>query len=182
MPSEADVKQLPGADLRTFHETINSLARLCAALSALPPHFFGWSDSNPASADGITAATMRLVKRVERRQRSYGGAWEQTLRKAYQWLDVPLPDGATRIETVWRDAATPSWSQSADALTKFAAGLGVPQEALWERIPTVTTTEVARWRDMKAADRDANANASAAAFGILGPDPSQDERGGGDLT
>ena len=171
LPSEADVKQLPSADLRNFHDTINSLARLCAALSALPPHFFGWSDSNPASADGITAATMRLVKRVERRQRSYGGAWESTLRKAYQWLDVPLPDGATRIETVWRDAATPSWSQSADALTKFAAGLGVPQEALWERIPTVSTTEVGRWKEMKAADRDANANASAAAFGILGPDP-----------
>ncbi len=171
-PGEVDVKQLAAADLRNFHETINSLARLCAAMSGLPPHFFGWSDSNPASAEGINAATMRLVKRVERRQRSFGGAYEDLIRIGFRIVDGELPAGAHRLETVWRDASTPSIAQAADALGKFASQLDVPKRALWDRIPTVTKTEVARWKDIADDERTAAADASARAFGVASaPDP-----------
>lgn len=178
-PGEVDVKQLATADLRNFHETINSLAKLCASMAGLPPHFFGWSDANPTSADAIQAATMRLVKRVERRQRSYGGSYEDLMRIGFLIVDGELPAGAHRLETVWRDASTPSIAQAADALGKFASQLDVPKRALWDRIPTVTKTEVARWKDIADEDRAATADANARAFGVA-VDPAVHDQAVGD--
>lgn len=177
-PGEADIKQLPEADLRNFHETINTLAKVTAALSGLPPQFFGWSDANPASADAIRASESRLVKRAERRQRPFGGAWEEAMRIGFLITDGALPDGAARLETVWRDPATPTVAQAADALGKFAAGLDIPKRALWSRVPNTTASEVRRWEQVADAERAAGAAASAAAFGILGPQPDQDVGGG----
>ena len=169
-PGEADIKQLPEADLRNFHDTINSLARLAAAMAGLPPHFFGWSDSNPASADAIRASETRLIKRAERRQRPFGGSWEEAMRLGFLVTDGELPDGAARMETVWRDPATPTVAQAADALGKFAAGLDIPKRALWPRVPNTTASEVRRWEQIADDERAAGARAQAAAFGVLGPD------------
>jgi hypothetical protein len=121
LPSEVAMGQFPEADLRNFHETLNSLAKMVAAMSGLPPHFFGYSDANPASADAIRSAETRLVKRAERRQRAFGGAWEQVMRLALLIADGSLPEGATSLETVWRDASTPTIAQKADAVAKLRA-------------------------------------------------------------
>lgn len=167
-PGEADVKQLPEADLRNFHDTLNALARLAAAMSGLPPHYFGWSDANPASADAIRSAETRLVKRAERRQRSFGEAWEDVIRLGFLVTQGSLPDGATRLETVWRDPATPTVAQTADALVKLAVGLQIPPRALWGRVPNVSAAEVDRWNDIANDDRRAEARAQATAFGLTG--------------
>lgn len=119
----AEVGQFPEAELRNFHETLNLLARMVGALGALPPHYMGFSDGNPASADAIRSSESRLVKRAERRQRSFGGDWEDTQRKA---LAVTGRDvsGLARMETVWRDASTPTVAQVTDAaVKKYTAGI-----------------------------------------------------------
>ena len=168
-PGEAEVKQLPVAELRNFHDTINSLARMAGAMAGLPPHYFGWSDSNPASADAIRSSETRLVKKAERRQRAFGGAWENVMRLGMLIIDGELPAEAARMETVWRDPSTPTVAQAADALGKFAALLDVPKRALWPKIPGVTQTEVKRWEEIAEEDRKASASATATAFGINGP-------------
>lgn len=117
LPSEVAMGQFPEADLRNFHETLNSLARMVAAMSGLPPHFLGYSDANPASADAIRSAETRLVKRAERRQRAFGAAWEQVMRVALRVADGAAPSES--LETVWRDAATPTVAQRADAVVKL---------------------------------------------------------------
>jgi hypothetical protein len=178
-PKEVEVTQLPAADLQNFHSTINALARLVASLAGMPPHYFGWSDSNPASADAIKSSETRLVKRAERRQRAFGEGWEQVMRVAFLIADGELPAGALRMETIWRDPATPTISQSADALGKFAESLGIPKRALWPKVPGVTTTEVARWERMAEEERTANALAQAASFGVIEtPDPPVDAPAG----
>lgn len=169
-PGEADIRQLPEANLQNFHSTINSLARMAAAMCGLPPHYFGWSDANPASADAIRSAETRLVKRAERRQRAFGEAWEDVVRLGFLVTRGGLPSGAERLETVWRDPATPTVAQSADALAKLAAGLAIPPKALWSRIPNVSATEVARWEAVAEAQRMEDARAQAAAFGVTGPE------------
>ena len=166
-PGEADVKQLPEADLRNFHETLNSLARLVSSLAGLPPHYLGYSDANPASADAIRSSETRLVKRAERRQRAFGGSWEQVMRLAFLVVDGELPDGSARMETVWRDAATPTAAQTADALVKLAAGLAIPPRVLWEKIPGVSHDEAARWTAIADAQEVSQARAQATAFGVL---------------
>lgn len=109
----------PGANLGNFHESINSLARLVASLAGLPPQYLGFTTDNPASADAIRSAESRLVKRAERKQRAWGGAYEQVCRLVRRFQTGEWDDRLKRLETVWRDASTPTVAQMADAAVKL---------------------------------------------------------------
>jgi hypothetical protein len=110
--------------LSNFHETIKQLATLVASLSGMPPHFMGHATDNPASADGIRSAETRLVKRSERKQRGSGGTWERVQRKVLRIRDGAWDPRSRSLETIWRDASTPTVAQSADAaVKKFQAGI-----------------------------------------------------------
>ena len=122
----ADVIQFPEAQLKNFHDTLNQLARLVASLAGLPPHFLGYSTENPASADAIRSSESRLVKRAERRQRDWGEAWEQVMRLALRIRDGVWDPRALSLETIWRDASTPTIAQKADAAVKLHVAKIVP--------------------------------------------------------
>ena len=120
----ADVMQFPEASLSNFHETIKQLATLVASMSGMPPHFMGHATDNPASADGIRSAETRLVKRSERKQRGSGGTWERVQRKVIRIRSGVWDPAARSLETIWRDASTPTVAQKADAAVKlFQAGI-----------------------------------------------------------
>lgn len=55
-------------------------------------------------------AYARLVKRAERRTRTFSDAWEQAVRLGMLIVDGELPPEAARLEAVWRDPSTPPWS------------------------------------------------------------------------
>lgn len=112
------VGQFTAADLNNFHGSIRQLAVLASGLLGLPPHYLGYASDNPASADAIRSAEARLVKRAERHQRTFGGAWERAMRIALAMMDRD-PSEANRLETVWRDAATPTRAAQADAAVKM---------------------------------------------------------------
>ncbi|MBW1600887.1 phage portal protein [Streptomyces sp. JJ66] len=114
----ADVIQFPEASLTNFHDTINQLARLVAALAGMPPHFLGFTTANPASADAIRSSEARLVKRAERKQRAWGGTWERVMRLVLRIRDGAWNEDARSLETLWRDASTPTVAQAADAAVK----------------------------------------------------------------
>lgn len=122
----ADVIQFPEATLSNFHETIRQLATLVASLSGMPPHFLGQATDNPASADGIRSAETRLVKRSERKQRGNGGTWERVNRKIMRLRDGTWDPDARSLETIWRDASTPTVAQKADASVKLFTAKIVP--------------------------------------------------------
>lgn len=126
--------QFPEAQLSNFHETINQLARLVASLTGLPPSFLGLATDQPPSADAIRASEARLVKRAERRQRAFGEAWERVMRLAMLVRDGRQDPRARSLETVWRDPATPTFAQMADATVKLHAAGILPTEAAWERL------------------------------------------------
>lgn len=120
--------QWPAADLSNFHETINELARIVAAVAALPPHYLGFSTDNPASADAIRSNEARLVKRAERKQTSFGESWEQVLNLSWRIVKGDWNPDARRLETRWRDAATPTVGQKADAVTKLVISGVIPHQ------------------------------------------------------
>jgi hypothetical protein len=129
---DAKVGQFTAADLRNFTEVLNQYARMVSGITGLPPHYLGFSSENPASADAIRSSEARLVKKAERRARSFSGAWETAMRLGIQLIDGV--DTAARLETVWRDPSTPTFAAKADAVTKlFAAGL-IPKEAAWDAL------------------------------------------------
>lgn len=117
-PDEAKQFEFASANLGNFHNSINQLAHLVAAIAGLPPHFLGFTTENPASADAIRSAEARLVKRAERKQVPFGGAYEQTMRIVRRFQSGEWDPSLKQLETIWRDASTPTVAQTADASVK----------------------------------------------------------------
>lgn len=127
------VGQFPESDLTNFHNTIRLLSRLVAQMTALPTDYLAFDSVNPPSADALRSSEARLVKRVERRQTSFGGTWEEVARLALKLQTGALPDTAMRLETVWRDPSTPTIAQKYDAVVKAVTTRGADGRPL---VPT----------------------------------------------
>jgi hypothetical protein len=129
----AKVGQFQAAELRNFTEVLNWYARAVSAMTGMPAHYLGFTSDQPASADAIRSSEARFIKRAERQIRSLSGPWEAAQRRAMlvKGLD---PNKARRLETVWRDPATPTFAAKADAVVKmYSSGL-LPREAAWEQM------------------------------------------------
>jgi hypothetical protein len=129
--AEGKIQQFSAAELANFTNALDQIAKQVAAYTGLPPQYLSTAADNPASAEAIRAAESRLVKKVERKNQIFGGAWEEAMRLAYRMArggDVP-PD-MLRMETIWREPSTPTWAAQADAATKlYNGGTGViPRE------------------------------------------------------
>jgi hypothetical protein len=152
---ETKFGQFAEADLKNFHDTIDTLARVVGGLTGLPPHFLGYVGGEPVSADAIRASEARLVKRAERRQRAFGGSWERVMRLAMQIRNGSVPANAARLETIWRNAATPTLAQTSDAVAKLHAENLLPDEMAWEMMG-FSQTQIARMLDMQQRQADRN--------------------------
>jgi hypothetical protein len=116
--------EFQSANLTNFHNTIDAIAKLVVSITGLPPHALGFTTSNPASADAIRSAEARWVKRAERKQRAFGGSHEQAMRLVRRFQEGSWDPKLRQLETIWRDASTPTVAQVADAATKkYAVGL-----------------------------------------------------------
>lgn len=119
---ETKFGQFPEATLDNFIGAIRMFTMQLSAVAGLPPHYVALSaESNPASADAIRSAEASLVNRARRRQRSWGGAWEDVMRLALTVRDGIPPAGLDDLETVWRSAEIVSIAQAADAAVKLHA-------------------------------------------------------------
>lgn len=116
---KAKFGQFPEADLTNFHNTIKILSQVAAQYLALPPHYLGFATENPASADAIRSSESQLVKAAERKQRVLGTRWERVQRLVLLTRGVQDSAELRRIETLWRDPATPTIAQKADAIVKL---------------------------------------------------------------
>ena len=148
--------QFSAAELRNFADAIEVVAKEAAKITGLPPQYLAYSSENPASADAIRASETRLVKKAERKQRIFGGAWEQVMRIAMLVMDNELPAESHRLETVWRNAATPTFAAMADAITKIVA---VQTQSGEQLLPTEQARielgySVEQRRQMKQWDRE----------------------------
>jgi hypothetical protein len=117
--SNAKAFEFAAARLDGFATALEQMAQMVASVAGLPPHYLGISTQNPASADAIRSAESRLVKRAERKQRAFGGSWEQVMRLVRRFQRGKWDQGLVRLETVWRNAATPTIAQKADATVKL---------------------------------------------------------------
>lgn len=153
-PDEVAVGQFNEADLQNFHNTIKLLAQLASHILALPPDFMSFESSNPPSAESQRAGETRLIKRAERRISTLSPQWVHVARLRYLVEQGQLPPNAWSLEGIWRDPATPTRSQAADAAVKlFSEGI-VPLEQTREDLGySVTQREAMRVMDEQAARR-----------------------------
>lgn len=120
--------QFSAADLQNFTGALQELAKQVASYTGLPPQYLSFSSENPASSDAIKASETRLVKKVERKARMFGQSWEDAMRLGMLVMDGSIPTNAYRLESVWRDPATPTFSAKADGVAKLHAAGIIPVE------------------------------------------------------
>jgi hypothetical protein len=123
--------QFPEATLEGFVAAIDTLTQQAAAISGLPPAYFGIHGSEVASADAIRSSEATLVSKARRRQRAFGGAWEDVMRLAVLVRDGVQRPGMESLEMIWRDPETRTVAQAADAAVKKLA-VGVSREQILE--------------------------------------------------
>jgi hypothetical protein len=150
---DPDVKfgEFAEATLSNYIGAVAADVHHLAAVTRTPPHYLLGQMTN-LSAEALAAAETGLARKVAERQQTYGEAWQDVMELAQ------VADGreeTVSVETVWRRTETVSDAQVVDAALKLT-GLGVPTEALWERIGA-TPHQITRWRRMARADalRDA---------------------------
>lgn len=130
--SGSDVKphEFTASSLSNFHETLNQLGRHAAGLIGVDPSVLGYTSDNPASAEALKAREIRQIKRAERKQRAFGGGWERAGRLVRRFQEGDWDPKAKRLETIWRDAATPTRAQASDAAVKLLTqGITTKQQA-----------------------------------------------------
>ncbi|QGH78710.1 portal protein [Mycobacterium phage Miko] len=129
--ADGKIQQFSAAELANFVNALDQIAKQVAAYTGLPPQYLSAASDNPASAEAIRAAESRLIKKVERKNLLFGGAWEEAMRLAYRMSHGgDVPPNMLRMETIWRDPSTPTYAAKADAATKlYGNGAGViPRE------------------------------------------------------
>jgi hypothetical protein len=115
--------QFAEASLDNFINGIKLLTSQIAAIAGLPPHYLGINADNPASAEAIRSAESSLVQRAKRKQRAFGGSWERVMRLAVDVVDgLGSSEKLDSLETIWRDPATPTPAEKADAAVKLTQG------------------------------------------------------------
>lgn len=122
--SDAKVHQFDASDMKNFETMLNLYSRMASGVSGLSVEHFGVNTNNPPSADGQRAGETRLIKRAERKQTSFGHSWESVQRLVMRFRDGEWSNDARRLETLWRDAGTPTQAQVTDAIVKeYQTGL-----------------------------------------------------------
>lgn len=156
---DAKFGQFSAADLSNFEKIVNHYAQLVAGITGLPMRFLGQLSANPPSADGIRADEARLIKTAERKCRSWGASWESVMRLVRQFQTGEDDPQLASMETLWRDPATPTRAQSADAAVKlYAAGISSKRQA--RRDVGYSSVQIT---NMEIDDRDVAAERAAAA-------------------
>jgi hypothetical protein len=123
------VGTFPAHDPSGQTKIIDLYARIMATQLGLPPHMLGYTSDNPASADAIRSSEAMLVKKAERRIRRFGATHREAMRLALWVRDGEPPDKARRIETVWRNPATPTIAAQTDAAVKLAQAGIIPADS-----------------------------------------------------
>ncbi|MFJ5785332.1 phage portal protein [Streptomyces hydrogenans] len=108
---------------------IDLYARIMATQLGLPPHMLGYTSDNPASADAIRSSEAMLVKKAERRIRRFGATHRDAMRLALWIQNGEPPEKSRRIETVWRNPATPTLAAQTDAAVKLAQAGIIPPDS-----------------------------------------------------
>lgn len=145
---DTKIGQLDETSLTGFHASLDLAVRHMAAIAQVPAHTLLGQVSNMPSAESLAASEAGMTRQGEEFRHGFGESHEQTIRLAAQLAGDEATAKDESGEVVWRDTEARAFAATVDGLGKLATMVGVPQQALWERIPGVTQMDVQRWKDM----------------------------------
>lgn len=159
-PQDVQIGELSESDLNGYIASREATLRHLATISQTPAHELLGQLIN-LSAEALAAAEASHRRAVTEIQTVMGESHAQMLDLAGQQEGIE-PDPFS--EVIWRDTESRSLAQVADAFGKLVQMLGVPPQALWEKlpglIPNVTPSDIDRWKEI-AEEGDAFAQLTA---------------------
>lgn len=150
---DAEFGQFVAASIENYVKELGEIRAGIAIECFVPYHFLLAMPSSVApSGESFTAAEVPFVDKIRSHQRDKGSAWRTVMRLSFMVANDETRARAMAMgQTIWTDPERRTESQHMDALAKMRDMLGVPEEAIWERIPAAPE-EIARWREMRAAE------------------------------
>lgn len=142
---------LPPTPLDGYIRAGETDVRQLAAVSQTPSHVLT-GDLVNLSPEALAAAAMGETRKGIERKHTLGESHEQMLRLGAHLMGDEAGAADDDAQVHWADLESRSLAQVADALGKLSQMLGVPPQALWERIPGVTQTDVDSWKQMVSDD------------------------------
>lgn len=137
--------------LQPFYDAITGEIKMLGTISKIPMHDLLPQSGQPASAEAIQSQESGLIAEVLDDMVNIGQSHEELFRLNFLMRNDPR--GQVRgAEVIWADPETRSESQHIDALVKMRS-LGIPDQALWEKVKGVTQSTIRRWRVMAATQQ-----------------------------
>lgn len=138
---DAKTFEFSSSSMENFERMVELYARLVSGVTGLPPNYFGLAADDAASADAIRSREAKLVKSIERDQRTLGVQAVETMRLvALMEGDTAKAERLNDAEALWHDPGTPTVAQRADAVTKLYATADpngrplMPRVMAWEEL------------------------------------------------
>ena len=132
---DVTVGQLAGADLSNFHNTVKMYAELASSVTGLPFRYFGANTANPAAEGAIRADESRIVSNAEEKNAHLGVGLGWTLALYERFRTGDWPEAGKPFAVEWRDPATPTRAEEADAIQKLNGGTPVlSREGSWDEM------------------------------------------------
>lgn len=124
-PSDGDDKTptagtFASASPQPFTELLKTYMQEISASSGIPATHFGFATDNPASADAIQRADVRIDKRAIRRQKNYDLGLVELGELVVLWRDGVLPEPGS-IKSRWTPVSLVAPGAAADRATKMIA-------------------------------------------------------------
>ena len=134
-PKDVSITQIPGADLSAFHNTVKMYAELASSVSGLPFRYFGANTANPAAEGAIRADESRVVSNAEEKNGHLGVGLGWTLAIYERFRTGEWPEAGEPFAVEWRNPATPTRAEEADAIQKLNGGNPVlSREGSWDEM------------------------------------------------
>lgn len=124
--TEPSVGQFSAAPPTPYIDEIRCLSQMVAAEAALPASYFGFVTENPSSADAIRQEEIRLLKRIEDKQRYWRRPMREIARLAlgFHYGSPVDEESLSDLGVQWLDPAAPTNAATADEVVKLV-GAGV---------------------------------------------------------
>lgn len=132
---DVTVGQFAASDLSNFHGTVKLYAELASSVTGLPFRYFGANTANPAAEGAIRADESRIVSNAEEKNAHVGVGlgWTLALYERFRTKKWPAPGEPIAVE--WRNPATPTRAEEADAIQKLNGGTPVlSREGSWDEM------------------------------------------------
>lgn len=124
-----------------YTDTVKTLA----ALAQISPNVLT-GDLVNLSGDALAQLEQSTQRKLGELETLFGESWETFFALGAQAAGTKVD---TSAQVRWRDTEARSLAQTVDALGKQAQMLQVPVEALWEKIPGVTDTDITYWKELR---------------------------------